>query len=147
FKELKNKQVIREEAFKAAQEIVGEKTVVEQEVNMVGAIIPPETEKIQSSSYNEEMVTSGNRKPFTTLTIGLNKKKNSLVNSIMNRGESDQMDNKMSHDQQTLTTSMTKDIVQPMVDNRFTKVTYIKKKDKKDKRILGSIQKPKTLQQ
>ena len=162
FKELKNKQVTKEETLVPVQDIEAEKTentshnsnqeptvqeteVVEQDIQMDDVANLPETEGAQSSLFTERVEMSVNVEPSITGNIA-------PVNLIANNRESAWKVNNTSHDQPNPINSRNEDITQPKEGDEFTKVTYSKKKKKsnnikKDKReYSGPYKKSKTLQ-
>ncbi|CAG8839775.1 18481_t:CDS:2, partial [Gigaspora margarita] len=133
FKELKNKQVIREEALEDAQTTVIERVenpyidktvVVDQDVNIERETTLSGPEEIQSNTYIEKAVTSSNVEPSDTLTKNLNEGNIALVTLVVNREESNQKNDNRSYDRHTLMNNGTEDTMQPMEDNRFIEVIY-----------------------
>ncbi|CAG8796020.1 32538_t:CDS:2 [Gigaspora margarita] len=169
FKELKNKQVTKEETLVPVQNIEAEKTentsnnsnqkatvheteVVEQDIQMDDMANLPETEEAHSSIYTERVETSVNVEPSITLSLASNKGNIAPVNLMANNRESARKVDNISHDQPNPKNSMNEDITQPKENNKFTEITYSKKKKKsnnikKDKREhSGPYKKSKTLQ-
>ncbi|CAG8702606.1 11164_t:CDS:2 [Gigaspora margarita] len=114
FKELKNKQVTKEETLVPVQNIEAEKTknisnnsnqeatvqeteVVEQDIQMDDMANLLETEKAHSSIYTERVETSVNIEPSITLSLASNKGNIAPVNLIANNRESAKKVNNTSH--------------------------------------------------
>ncbi|CAG8756736.1 46256_t:CDS:2, partial [Gigaspora margarita] len=118
FKELKNKQVTKEETLVLIQNIEAKKTenisnnsnqestvqkteVVEQNIQMDDVANLSETEEAHSRIYTERIELSVNIEPSITLSLASNKGNIALVNLIANNRESARKVNNISHDQQT----------------------------------------------
>ncbi|CAG8743167.1 4981_t:CDS:2 [Gigaspora margarita] len=169
FKELKNKQVTKEETLVLVQDIEAEKTenisnnsnqkptvqeteVVEQDIQMNDVANLLETEEAHSSLYTERVEMFVNVEPSITLLLASNKGNIAPVNLMANNRENAWKVNNTSHDQPNPINNENEDIIQSKEDDEFTKVTYSKKKKKnnnikKDKREhSGPYKKSKTLQ-
>ncbi|CAG8490778.1 16584_t:CDS:2 [Gigaspora margarita] len=155
---LKNKQVTSKEASETAHKIVEisaanpykdnsqetdeqEAVVIEQDVNMPVVTNLLEVEDPRINPTSEEAVTPNNMKSTSNIN---------QADSIIYGEKSNQIDSNRSYNQQPLTNSRSDNIIQQIVDNGFTKVTYSKKKKKMNKRdkkeFLGPYKKSKTSQ-
>ncbi|CAG8495724.1 20575_t:CDS:2 [Gigaspora margarita] len=115
FKELKNKQVTKEETLISVQNIEAEKTentsndsnqeatvheteVVEQDIQMDDVANLPETEEAYSSIHTERVEMFVNVEPSITLSLASNKGNIALVNLMANNRESAGKVNNILHD-------------------------------------------------
>ncbi|CAG8777081.1 42917_t:CDS:2 [Gigaspora margarita] len=155
---LKKKQVTSKEASEIEHETVEvsaanlykdnsqepaeqEAVVIEQNINMAMVTNLLEVEDSRMNPLREKAVTPNNM----DLTSNINQ-----ADSVTCGEKSNQTDSNRSHDQQPPTNSRSDNMIQQIVDNGFTKVTYSKKKKKINKRnkkeSVGLYKKSKTSQ-